>query len=43
MRHARLALKLGTGFLWAVLVAIFSGYLVLCEEYHDGFRDWGRG
>jgi hypothetical protein len=43
MRYARLALKLVTGLLWALLVALVSGYIVLCEEYHDGFRDWGRG
>ena len=43
MKHARLLLKLVTGFLWAVLVALVSGYLVLREEYQDGFEDWGRG
>jgi hypothetical protein len=42
MRYARLGLKLVTGFLWALLVGIVSGFLVLNEEYQDGFEDWAR-
>jgi hypothetical protein len=42
MRHARLLLKLVTGILWALLVALVSGYLVWNEEWRDGFEDWTR-
>ncbi|MES2572438.1 MAG: hypothetical protein V4710_20610 [Verrucomicrobiota bacterium] len=42
MRHARLLLKLTTGFLWALLVALVSGYLVWNEEWQDGFEAWRK-
>ena len=42
MRHARLLLKLVTGFLWACLVAPFAWYMVMSEEYRDAFDAWRK-
>ena len=42
MKHLRLLLKLVTGFLWAVLVALVSGYLALNEEYIEAFDAWRK-
>jgi hypothetical protein len=42
MRHARLLLKLATGFLWAVGVALWGFVMVLNEEYSDAFEAWQK-
>jgi hypothetical protein len=42
MKHARLLLKMVTGFFYSLVIAFVSGYIMLNEEYMRAFDEWRK-